>query len=158
MRIGATFKLRGQPYECTGSFEHDIPARCVTVFELYTRCPDCGRGFTATASASQIHKRQVNRRCHDCRSPGVPIKVAAKQQASAMKPARKTKRKVRRAMRKNLATGPQRAPTVAATARPGAIARLEPTAAVRAPGGDFLDPTSHAATVDAYAELLGFID
>ena len=38
MHVGAKFRLRGQPYECTGSFEHIIPAKCVTVYRLNARC------------------------------------------------------------------------------------------------------------------------
>jgi hypothetical protein len=78
VRTGESFKFRGQAYECTGRFEYEVPARWVSVIELHSRCPDCGRGFSCTATRSQIRKRELRRRCDSCRSPGVPIPVKPK--------------------------------------------------------------------------------
>jgi hypothetical protein len=97
VRTGESFKFRGQAYECTGRFEYEVPARWVSVIELHSRCPDCGRGFSCTATQSQIRKRELRRRCDSCRSPGVPVPVKPKPRrtrrvtaprAFARKPAR----------------------------------------------------------------------
>jgi hypothetical protein len=54
VRTDESFKFKGQAYDCVGSFECEIPARLVLVLELYSRCPDCGRGFLCTATQAQV--------------------------------------------------------------------------------------------------------
>jgi hypothetical protein len=34
VRTGESFRLKGQAYECVGSFEYEVPARWVSVIEL----------------------------------------------------------------------------------------------------------------------------
>ena len=72
--LGNSFNFKGQRYEYTGSREIEVPAKRVTVYQLRSRCPDCGAAFTVSASARQIQGRSLNRRCRDCRKPGRRVK------------------------------------------------------------------------------------
>jgi hypothetical protein len=63
VRVGDNFNFDGQAYECVDWFEHEIPARLVLIYELRTKCPDCGTAFWTTASMRQIKTRNVRRRC-----------------------------------------------------------------------------------------------
>jgi hypothetical protein len=89
MRIGS-FKFKGQAYDCLGRFEYERPARCFWLYELRSLCPDCGRGFTCTATESAINKRMLRRRCDACRSPGVPVTPIAKPWKTAGKRVKKS--------------------------------------------------------------------
>lgn len=73
VRVGDNFNFDGQAYECVDWFEHEIPARLVLIYELRTKCPDCGTAFWTTASMRQIKIRNVRRRCDACVKPGVRV-------------------------------------------------------------------------------------
>jgi predicted Zn finger-like uncharacterized protein len=73
MRVGDSFNLDGQQYEYVDFFEHEILARICIIYELRTRCPDCGTSFWVTASRRQIKHRNVRRRCDACVKPGVRV-------------------------------------------------------------------------------------
>ena len=75
MHTGQIFKRRGQRYECVDRFGYERPAQFTWVYTLEGCCPDCGRGFTFTASATQINKGQLSRRCERCRDPGRPVQL-----------------------------------------------------------------------------------
>ena len=68
--LGNSFKHKGQKYDYVESFEVEVPAKHVVIHKLRSVCPDCDSAFTITASSRQIHHRQLNRRCGDCRKPG----------------------------------------------------------------------------------------
>jgi len=73
MKVGRTFKHRGQQYECLDRFEYERPATWIWIYTLRSACPECGRRFTCTASKSQRDKNQLPRRCEHCRDPGRPV-------------------------------------------------------------------------------------
>jgi hypothetical protein len=78
VRKDESFDFEGQTYECVGQSEyHDTPARRISVLELYSRCPDCNRGFLCLATRSQIQKRELPRRCDDCQSVYDPVSAKA---------------------------------------------------------------------------------
>jgi hypothetical protein len=166
MHVGATFRRMGQSYECTGRFETIVPAKCVMIYRLKSRCPDCGESFACTGTASSIDKHQIARRCPDCRKPGVPISTV-----KATKHARGRKSKGRRKARRwpidaprpatshsNAAIGPTHGVQGAPTAAPSASASQAPSLSV-APIVADTSPShaaiEHATMADAYRELLG---
>src|ERR1700684_354006 len=82
------FEVDGQKYTCTGSSEYEI-RRWVTLYDLKTRCVDCGRAFETQATQTRIRRREMSRRCEDCRSPGVPINLTPKPCRAKARSARK---------------------------------------------------------------------
>jgi len=76
MKVGKTFRQRGQQYECVDRFEYERPATWIWIYRLRSTCPDCNRPFTCTASKSQWKKNQISRRCERCRAPGRPVDVS----------------------------------------------------------------------------------
>jgi predicted RNA-binding Zn-ribbon protein involved in translation (DUF1610 family) len=78
MRVGDSFNLDGQQYEYMDYFETEIPSRTVLIYELRTKCPDCGAAFWTTASARQVRHRHLRRRCDNCRKPGAPVQINPK--------------------------------------------------------------------------------
>jgi hypothetical protein len=68
MKIGHTFKFRGQRYTCVDRFEIEHRTDYwIPILELESRCPTCGAAFSLTASRTQIRKRSLVRRCRPCR-------------------------------------------------------------------------------------------
>jgi hypothetical protein len=172
MHVGAKFRSRGRPFECVSTFEHFIPARCVTIFELESKCPDCDRTFTCNGTATKIRKGQFRRRCPDCYKPGVPVAVLKNtKRSSARKP--KGKRKGRRrpidaqspgygaTSQLQTATGhKQGAQSVATAAGRVSTGQALPVAVASPEGVAAPSPTAIelAAVVDSYAAALGFLD
>jgi hypothetical protein len=56
-----------------------IPERVCILFDLRTRCPDCGIGFWATAGVRAIKHKTIRRRCDGCRKPGVRVNKKPKK-------------------------------------------------------------------------------
>jgi hypothetical protein len=73
IRVGDNFDIDGQHYQCVDWREHLIPERVCVLYELRTRCPDCGTSFWATATMRAIKHRTIRRRCDSCRKPGVRV-------------------------------------------------------------------------------------
>jgi hypothetical protein len=73
MKVGETFSIRGQRYDCIGDFEYERPATRVQVFTLRSVCPDCGRRFECTATRTQRKNNSMPRRCEHCKAPGRPV-------------------------------------------------------------------------------------
>jgi hypothetical protein len=143
VRTGESFRFKGQAYECTGSFEYEVPARWVSVIELHSRCPDCGRGFSCTATRSQIRKRELRRRCDYCCSPGVPVPVKLKsplaREAKAPRAAKRGRTRHKTAPRAFLGNTAQVAPPECRQEPAGTSAAVQPPqiacAAPNSPGG-----------------------
>jgi hypothetical protein len=93
MMVGNTFKRRGQKYECTDRFGYERPACFMRLYTLVSRCPDCARRFTFTASITQINKGQLVRRCEHCRDPGRPVELPSTKAAAQSKSAAQKRRK-----------------------------------------------------------------
>jgi hypothetical protein len=84
MKLGKTFRHRGQQYECVDRFEYERPATRIWIYTLRSTCPDCGRQFTCTATQSQWKKNQMPRRCERCRAPGRSTLTARKAEKAAI--------------------------------------------------------------------------
>jgi hypothetical protein len=172
MHIGATFRSRGQRYTCGGSFKHFVPERLVTVWELESKCPECGVTFECTATVSAIHKAQLRRRCPDCRQPGVRVGAVKNAKPSSARKS-KGKRKSRRrpidarsgiygaASKAQASPGhKQSAQRAAPAVGPPSTGRALATAVASPEGVAAPSPaaSSIAAVIDNYAAVLGFLD
>jgi reverse gyrase len=59
MKPGRSFVSRGQKYGCVDSFERERPAAWVRLYTLISKCADCGRQFTCTASQGQRRRKYL---------------------------------------------------------------------------------------------------
>jgi hypothetical protein len=154
MKIEDQFEVGGQTYTCVGSSEYEIQ-RWVTLYDLKTRCADCGRAFETQATQTRIRRREMSRRCGDCRSPGVPItprKVQPKPNRAKAPSARKARcRRVQaRLAARRAAAAVARAPQQSAGKSQAIAPPIEP-APVAATEAFMVD-------LDTYKIALGLLD
>jgi hypothetical protein len=149
MEIEDQFEIGAQRYVCVDYYEHEIH-RWVTMYELKSRCVDCGRPFVCRATISAVRKRQVTRRCEDCRSPGVPVKPrkAPPKAARIKKSPAGLKARRRRAQAR---IAPARAPQQPA-------AQLSAIAAPPIEPAPTPSPDDFEAKLDSYKLALGLLD
>ncbi len=156
MRI-EDFEIGGQKYTCVGSSEYEIQPRWVTLYDLKTHCVDCGRAFKTQATKTRIRRREMSRRCEDCRSPGIPIE----RRKAAPKPPRAKAPSARKAQRRRAQA------RLAARRAPVAVARApqQPAGKLPAVAAPPIEPAPTAsaaaafeADLDTYKAALGLLD
>jgi hypothetical protein len=161
-----SFEWQGQWFYPLGLHAHEcLDGRWVDLVEYESICPDCGAWFEAMASKGRMARRELTRRCEECRSPGVPVRPIKKTApiAPAKREAVKTKAKlaiIRRAEARRRAqdaaarhaTGDavgQRAPVVASAGSPATVA---------ASAGADARAVIAADRLDTYRLALGLLD
>jgi predicted Zn finger-like uncharacterized protein len=81
---GHAFKVQAQAYRVVGICEHvTLGGRCIDLLVVESACPDCGELFRVKATKSAIRRREVTRRCANCRKPGVPVDPGRRQREKA---------------------------------------------------------------------------
>jgi hypothetical protein len=170
MNIDHTFKLRGQRYVCVGHREYEThDGRWLNMLVLETDCPDCGIDFRLLATQTNARRRQLTRRCEDCRRPGVPVDRHWQRKAAKAKPApgRKLRRCLRRQRKPSAvrAIAPvirvQRAPERRSDVPPSNVALLSVAAPVVAPAHcpmpSTADIAAGEAVIETYMRALGML-
>src|SRR5665213_1885540 len=74
-----------QRFKCVGRKKHVTENdRMVWLLKMKSYCPDCGKTFYQTISkTSLINNGSLNRRCEECKQPGVGISTTRRKIFSA---------------------------------------------------------------------------
>jgi len=167
-----SFRYRSQRYYFGGvELVEARDGRLVEARALLSQCPDCGEWFRQLATKSRIQRRNLVRRCDDCKRPGSPVEPRRARKKPEESAAAAAPRKHRRKK-----PGPRRAPrrrvrVVAPTAKRVPDRATAAVPVVRPPVGSPRGPRSPgapsalvaaveraAASARAYREALGMLN
>jgi hypothetical protein len=156
MEIKDQFKVGGQRFKCVGANEYEIH-RWVTLYDLESRCVDCGRPFRTSATKTAVRLQSVTRRCEDCRSPGIPVewRKEAPKPHRAKAPSAQLKAQRRRRQARLTATSATVAPARAPQQPAEQLPSIPAPPIEAAPKGS---AEAFESKLDSYKAALGLLD